>query len=235
MGADFSALEAILEHQFQDRSLLVRALTHRSYTSELRADFQPDNEQLEFFGDSILGFLVSEALVANHPTLPEGRLSRAKSHLVSARWLYNVAHRLGLGEFLQLGRGEEHSGGRVKPSLLADALEAVIAALYFDGGMEVARRFVISHVYTDFVPAVSDAEDANYKGRLWERAGAEKLPRPEYEIIATSGPAHAPRFTVEARLGSLFAARGEGHSKKAAEQEAARAILVSMDGAPVVE
>jgi ribonuclease-3 len=121
----------------------------------------------------------------------------------------------------------------VKPSLLADALEAVIAALYFDGGMPAARRFVLAHVYTDFVPAVSDAEDANYKGRLWERAGAEKLPRPEYEIVQTCGPAHAPKFTVEARLGKLFAARAEGGSKKAAEQEAARAILAAMDGAPV--
>jgi ribonuclease-3 len=168
--------------------------------------------------------------------LPEGRLSRAKSHLVSARWLHKVAEQIGLGEFLQLGRGEEHSGGRVKPSLLADALEAVIAALYIDGGIEVARRFVLDHIYTAAsVPAVSDTEDSNYKGRLWERAGAEKLPRPEYQIVDTSGPAHAPRFTVEARLGSLFAGRGEGKSKKAAEQEAAHAILAAMDGESVVQ
>lgn len=233
MGADLVALEAILGHTFKDRSTLVRALTHRSYCSELRPNcFQPDNEQLEFFGDSILGFLISEALVARHTGLTEGTLSRAKSHLVSARWLHRVALHIGLGEYLQLGRGEEQSGGRVKPSLLADALEAVIAAIYLDGGIEPARHFVMEHVYSDSVPAVTDTEDGNYKGRLWERAGAEKLPRPQYQVVETSGPAHEPRFIVEARLGDLFAARGAGRSKKAAEQEAAQAILAAMDGSP---
>src|SRR5687767_8661530 len=140
MGADLNALEAILGHQFEDRGFLLRARTHRSYSSELPPQRpEADNEQYEFFGDAVLGFLISEALVARHPTLPEGRLSRAKSHLVSARWLHEVAQKIGLGEFLQLGRGEEHSGGRGKASLLSDALEAVIAALYFDGGMDPAR------------------------------------------------------------------------------------------------
>lgn len=228
MGADLNALEAILGHVFEDRSLLIRALTHRSYSSEqLHHLSEPDNEQFEFFGDAVLGFLISEALVSRHPTLPEGSLSRVKSHLVSARWLYQVAKNIGLGEFLQLGRGEEHSGGRVKPSLLADALEAVIAAVYLDGGMEPARAFVLTHIYTDAIPAAED--DSNYKGRLWERAGAAKLPRPEYDVVQMSGPPHAPYFIVEARLGSLFCCRGEGRSKKAAEQEAARAILCVMD------
>jgi ribonuclease III len=228
MAADLSALEAILGYTFEDRSLLLRALTHRSYSSELpRERSEPDNEQFEFFGDAVLGFVVSEALVSRYPGAPEGWLSRAKSHLVSARWLHVSADRIGLGPFLQLGRGEEHSGGRAKASLLADALEAIIAAIYLDGGMEPARCFVLTHIYTDAIPAPAD--DANYKGRLWERAGAEKLPRPEYDVIETSGPAHAPSFTVEARLGTFYCGRGAGKSKKAAEQEAARALLGAMD------
>ena len=231
MPADLQDLEAKLGHVFRDRSLLVRALTHKSYTSESRpTDIHADNEQLEFFGDSILGFIVSEALVSNFPTLPEGRLSRGKSHLVSARWLYQVAGRLGLGEFLQLGRGEERGGGRVKPSLLANALEAVIAALYLDAGMDVARRFVLEQVYAE--PEVGNL---NFKGELWERAGAGKLPKPEYIVLQTSGPAHAPSFVVEARVGSLYTGRGEGQSKKAAEQNAARALLESMNGVATTE
>jgi ribonuclease III len=228
MAADLQELEAKLGHVFRDRDLLVRALTHKSWSSET-PHAQANNEQLEFFGDSILGFVVSEALVRRFPTLPEGHLSRAKSYLVSARWLHQVARNLGLGEFLQLGRGEERGGGRVKASLLSDAVEAIIAALYLDGGMELARRFILENVYADPVLLGSDAGNLNFKGQLWERAGAEKLPKPEYVLLDTTGPAHAPSFTVEARVGSLFAGRGEGHSKKAAEQKAAKALLEAMD------
>jgi ribonuclease III len=230
MAADPQDLEAKLGYTFRDRDLLVRALTHRSYSSETKLlRFQPDNEQLEFFGDAILGFIVSEILVSRYPTLPEGRLSRAKGYLVSARWLHQVAQNLGLGEYLQLGRGEERGGGRVKASLLANAIEAVIAALYLDGGVEPARGFVETWIYTDELAGGFDAETMNYKGRLWERAGADKLPRPEYIVVETTGPAHAPSFRVEARLGDQYTGQGRGPSKKAAEQHAARALLESMD------
>ena len=230
MPADLQDLEAKLGHVFRDRSLLVRALTHKSFTSESGPnDVQADNEQLEFFGDSILGFIVSEALVANFPGLPEGHLSRAKSYLVSARWLHQVARNLGLGDYLHLGRGEERGGGRVKASLLSNALEALIAALYLDAGIDAARSFVLANVYTQPVLLGSDAGNLNFKGQLWERAGAAKLPKPEYVILDTSGPAHAPSFVVEARVGSLYSGRGEGQSKKAAQQNAARALLESMD------
>jgi len=236
MPADLQELEAKLGHVFRDRNLLVRALTHKSFSSETRpADLQAHNEQLEFFGDSILGFIVSEALVANYPALPEGHLSRAKSYLVSARWLHEVAHSLGLGEFLHLGRGEERGGGRVKASLLANAVEAIIAALYLDAGIEPARRFVLEHVYTQPVLLGSDAGNLNFKGQLWERAGAGKLPKPEYVVLNTIGPAHAPSFIVEARIGSLYVGRGEGQSKKAAEQNAAKALLETMDVAATTE
>lgn len=228
--ADLQDLEAKLGYAFRDRDLLVRSLTHRSYSSETKPlRFQPDNEQLEFFGDAILGFFVSEMLVLRNPTLPEGRLSRAKSYLVSARWLHKVAQDLGLGEFLQLGRGEERGGGRGKASLLANAMEALIAALYLDGGIEPARRFVETYVYTEHLSSGSEAEAMNYKGRLWECAGASKLPKPEYVVLETSGPAHAPSFRVEARLGAQYIGHGEGPSKKAAEQHAAKAVLEAME------
>jgi ribonuclease-3 len=230
MSADLQELETKLDHGFRDRELLVRALTHRSFSAEAKtAIVRPDNEQLEFFGDSILGFIISEALVTRYPGLPEGQLSRAKSYLVSARWLSRVAQVIGLGEFLQLGRGEELGGGRVKASLLANALEAVIAALYVDGGMEPARNFILTHVYAEPASIGFDAEISNYKGRLWELTGANKLPKPEYVVLDTSGPAHAPSFLVEARVGTQYAGRGEGSSKKAAEQQAARALLEEMD------
>jgi ribonuclease-3 len=233
-AADLQELEAKLGHTFRDRDLLVRALTHKSFSSETRPSrFQPDNEQLEFFGDAILGFLVSEILVTEYSTLPEGRLSRAKSYLVSARWLTHVAQGLGIGDFLQLGRGEERGGGRVKASLLANAIEAVIAALYLDGGMEAARNFVCRHVYTtELLVTETEGEHTNFKGELWERTGAEKLPRPEYIVLHTTGPAHAPVFVVEARVGRMFQGRGEGSSKKAAEQNAARELLHAMNEAP---
>src|SRR3954447_21218507 len=177
LGANLYVLETKLYHTFRDRDLLIRALTHRSFSSENHTGASPpDNEQLEFFGDSILGFLVSELLVSRFPSLPEGRLSRAKSYLVSARWLHQVAQRLELGEFLHLGRGEERGGGRGKVSLLANALEAVIAALYLDGGIEAARQFIAVNIYSD-EPLTADAEGehTNYKGDLWEFASIEKL------------------------------------------------------------
>jgi ribonuclease-3 len=230
MTADLQDLEAKLGYTFRDRDLLVRALTHRSYSSETKlVRFQPDNEQLEFFGDAILGFIVSEILVSRHPALPEGSLSRVKGYLVSARWLHQVAQNLGLGEYLQLGRGEERGGGRSKASLLANAIEAVIAALYLDGGIEPARKFVEAWLYTEDLAGGLEPETMNYKGRLWERAGAGRLPKPEYVVLETTGPPHAPSFRVEARLGGQYTGEGHGPSKKAAEQHAARALLESMD------
>lgn len=228
--ADLQLLEAKLSYTFRNRNLLVRALTHKSFSSETRpARSHTDNEQLEFFGDSVLGFLVSELLVQKHPEAGEGVLSRAKSHMVSALWLRRAAQDLNLGEFLQLGRGEELGGGREKLSLLANAIEALIAALYLDGGMDAARAFVRNHVYSDSVLAAQARGDhANYKGELWERSSISKLPRPEYTVVETAGPAHAPLFVVEARLGDLFQGRGEGSSKKAAEQNAARSLLETM-------
>lgn len=229
MRADLLELEAKIGYCFRDRLLLVRALTHSSFSSECRPGrFQPDNEQLEFFGDSILGFLISELLLQRHPDLPEGQLSLAKSHLVSARRLYEVATRLGVGEFLQLGRSEEKGGGRLKKSLLADAIEAILAAIYLDGGMDAARAFVSQHVYHEPLYSGAGGATLNYKGALWERAGAEGLPTPQYVVIEETGPQHQRQFTVEARLGTSLVGRGTASSKKAAQQAAARDILEQM-------
>jgi ribonuclease-3 len=236
MSADLQVLEAELGHTFRDRDLLVRALTHKSLASERRnaGEASPDNERLEFLGDAVLGFIASEDLIRRFPDYPEGRLSVLRARLVSAVHLYDCAQHLKLGEYLQLGRGEEKGGGRAKNRLLANAMEALIAALYLDGGIEAARAFVIQHVIGTADPAeTAGPEQMNYKGPLQERAQVLGLPAPRYAIVSTSGPEHARTFVVEARIGSDLATRGEGASKKAAGQNAARSMLERLDSSPL--
>ena len=158
MPADLGVLEAAIGHVFRDRELFQRALTHKSRIHERPEEIPSsgDNEQLEFLGDAILGFVVSECLVRRFASAPEGRLSKLKAHLVSAARLYEVAQTLALGDFLFLGRGEEMSGGRAKKALLADAMEALIAAMYLDGGLDAARTFIETHVVGSF--AVAETE-----------------------------------------------------------------------------
>src|SRR6202041_2880815 len=228
MGADVEVLEKALGHTFRDKKLLERALTHKSRVYEKSADGQTasDNEQLEFLGDAILGFVMSDCLVRRYATSPEGRLSKLKAHLVSAARLYEVAQNLKLGEFLILGRGEEMSGGREKKALLSDAVEALIAALYIDAGLETARCFIETRV----VGALRTTEDGDnevtdYKSALQEMAQALKLPPPRYVIIAEEGPEHSKTFTVEVRLGKEWVSQAQGLSKKSAGQKAAQQIL----------
>lgn len=226
MPADVATLEAAIGHAFNDHDILLRALTHTSHAYETNTPLS-DNEQLEFLGDSILGFLVSEELVHRYPAYREGRLSILKNFLVSAPHLHEVAQRIDLGQYLLLGRGEELSGGRVKKGLLADAIEALIAAMYLDGGIEAARRFVLDHVLSGLPAVESDADTlfTNYKGALQEVARSLNLPAPRYSVISEQGPAHARRFNVEVRLGDQYSAMGEGDSKKSAGQKAAQIIL----------
>jgi ribonuclease III len=220
------ALEAALGYRFASRELLARAFTHRSSVYEKSAiAASADNEQLEFLGDSILGFVVSDALVAAHPEYPEGRLSKMKAHLVSASHLHEVAARLRLGDYLFLGRGEEMSGGREKKALLANAVEALIAALYLDGGMEPARRFILQHVIGEAEPATEAAVATDYKSALQELAQSRKLPQPRYAIVEERGPEHAKTFLVEVRVGREWVSRAEGMSKKSAGQKAAQEVL----------
>jgi len=224
------ALETALGYQFANFSLLARAFTHRSRVNEKTAGSAPShNEQLEFLGDAILGFVVSDFLVSAHPDHPEGRLSKLKAQLVSSSHLHAVAARLQLGDYLLLGRGEEMSGGREKKALLANAVEALIAALYLDGGLEPARRFILQHIVGEAEPAAEEALAQDYKSALQERAQAMKLPQPRYTIVEEHGPEHAKTFLVEARVGPQWVSRAEGLSKKSAGQKAAQEVLRQLE------
>lgn len=227
MSADLESFEASLGYRFNDRKLLERALTHKSlvYEKGLQSVLD-DNEQLEFLGDSILGFVISELLVSKHPEYQEGRLSKLKAHLVSASHLYETAQTIGLGDHLMLGRGEELSGGRLKRALLANAMEAIIAALYLDGGIDPARAFITTHVVGDFQPPEEGAAKLlDYKSALQEMTQAMKLPQPRYSIIEERGPEHAKTFLVEVRVGREWISQAEGLSKKSAGQRAAQQVL----------
>jgi ribonuclease-3 len=219
------ALEAALGYQFKSQELLIRALTHRSSVYEKTSTAAADNEQLEFLGDAILGFVVSDALVSAHPDYPEGKLSKLKAHLVSAVHLHQVAARLKLGDHLLLGRGEEMSGGREKKALLANAIEALIAAVYLDGGIEPAGRFILEHVIGGPEPSSEEAPATDYKSALQELAQSLSLPQPRYAIVEERGPEHAKTFLVEVRVGRDWVSRAEGLSKKSAGQKAAQEIL----------
>ncbi len=229
MPADLGVLEEAIGHEFRDRELFQRALTHKSRMHERPGDVPPagDNEQLEFLGDAILGFVVSECLVRRFASAPEGRLSKLKAHLVSAARLHEVAQTLTLGDFLFLGRGEEMSGGRAKKALLADAMEALIAAMYLDGGIDAVRAFIETHVVGSFAVADGsvDGAVADYKSALQEMAQALRLPPPRYFIVAEEGPEHSKTFTVEVRIGKDWTGQARGLSKKAAGQKAAESVL----------
>jgi len=204
MRAEPGELELRLNYRFRDPALLSRALMHSSLANELRTagTEATDNEQLEFLGDSVLGFLVAEALVRRSPGAHEGELSRQKAHLVSAAHLHGVARRLDVGRFLELGRSEEMSGGRSKKTLLVDGLEAIIAAIFLDGGMEVVREFVGKHVldapYTEDEEAGTDIQPAitNFKSALQELAQSRGLHIIEDDSYAHLAPAHLPRMAA---------------------------------------
>jgi ribonuclease-3 len=241
MHAELSTLEARIRYHFSNQELLRRALTHTSFANEARTgQGSPldDNEQLEFLGDSVLGFLAAEALVQRNPQFREGGLSGLKAHLVSAAHLHGVARRLDVGSFLDLGRSEEMSGGRAKKTLLVDALEAIIAAVFLDGGIEPARTFVAAHILdapfasdedagTDVQPAI-----ANFKSALQELAQARQLPQPRYVIVRECGPEHSKTFTVEVRAGKECTGQAEGRTKKIAAQRAARAVYERLLASP---
>jgi ribonuclease-3 len=233
MRAELERLEEAIGHHFADRSLLARALTHSSHAHEHAlagtGEPLPDNEPLEFLGDSILGFLISEWLIRHFPDHREGRLSQIKAHLVSATHLYDVARQLDLGSYLQLSRGEEMSGGRTKRTLLGDAVEAVIAGIYLDGGMEAARgfveRFVLPHADNrGTLEEQAAAAVVDFRSALQELAQARKLPAPRYSIVSERGPEHSKTFTVEVRVGKDLSSQAEGFTKKSAAQKAAREV-----------
>lgn len=263
-------LEAALGYTFRRREFLVRALTHSSLAYEqvatppappvqpkvqtkAKAPRKPrprleDNEQLEFLGDAVLGLVVAETLYRAHPEMTEGQLTRLRSALVSRKHMAQVAHRLELGRYLRMGRGEERSGGRKKAALLANAAEAIIAAVYLDastpdsphGGLLAARGVIQAHIVDPSLPALlleaaAGPNIGDYKSTLQEFLQSERRGQPEYVVTGQTGPDHRKRFLVEVRLPDApqnRLARGVGNTKKHAEQEAARRALLKLRPAP---
>lgn len=243
MKDDLREICAVLGHEFSRPELLERALTHSSHAHEeskaAGADSSSeklDNEQFEFLGDAVLGLVTSQLLCERFPTFHEGQLSKLKAHLVSAGHLVGVASVLDLGRYLRLGRGEERSGGRTKSTLLSDALEAVIAAMYLDAGLEKTRAFIIERILgpeLDRIRKESDSEFslADYKSALQEFLQSTGRLQPVYATVKEEGPDHRKTFTVEARIYPQgqskpeFVAQAEGATKKKAEQLAARQAL----------
>jgi ribonuclease-3 len=222
-AAALAELAELLGHRFGDVSLLAQALTHRS-ANEGSDEEETSYERLEFLGDAVLGVLAAEWLFG-HLASDEGELSKIKSYVVSEPVLARCAAELGLGALLRLGVGEERSGGRAKPSLLADALEAVIGALYVDGGLEVARRFTAPLLRAGVESFRAGAQWRDPKTALQERLQADGGEPPVYRLVATSGPDHQKRFAVECWAEGTLLGAGEGSSKKRAEQAAAAAAL----------
>jgi ribonuclease-3 len=237
---DIMALEEKMGHHFQRQELIEQALTHSSQAREVEAlgatdpsARRGDNELLEFLGDAVLGLVTTEALFHRFPGFQEGHLSKLRAHLVGQRHLLRVAEQLQIGHYLRLGRGEEKSGGRNKATLMVDGLEAILAALYLDGGWTAARDFILRTIIEPELAHMKLETSAipvmDFKSALQERLQAGGMRQPVYALVKEEGPEHKKTFTVEVRLPEAevddFVARAEGTTKKRAEQEAARQVL----------
>ena len=216
-------LENAIGYRFKNITLLQNALAHSSYANERWHDSLKSNERLEFLGDSILGMVVAEYLYRNFPDRLEGDLTRMRADMVCERSLALIAERIGLGKHLLLGNGEEASGGRTRDSILADAVESVLAACFLDGGMEPARNFINTFVLTD-VP-VRKLRNADYKTALQELVQQKKNQILSYRLVEESGPDHDKHFVVQVSLNGTVVGTGAGKSKKRAEQDAAHAAI----------
>jgi ribonuclease-3 len=223
---EFETLQHAIGYRFRDRGLIEHAMTHTSRANEDVSGGVQDNESLEFLGDAVLGFVIADLLFTEFPESSEGQKSKLKAMLVSTTALARQAERLNLGDYLILGRGEEKTGGRRKHALLADGYEALIAAIYVDGGIEHARAFIVR----EFTPLLADASGdrlgvQDYKSALQELLQAQSAGLPEYRLVGTIGPDHHKQFHVEVVVNGKPVAEATGSSKKEAEQEAARAAL----------
>ena len=221
-------LEERLGYTFQNRRLLENALTHSSYANENKAKGESSNERLEFLGDSVLGMVVADHLYRNHPDLPEGELTRTRAALVCEESLVEVAAELNLGEYLRLGKGEESGGGRKRPSIQADAVEAVLAAVYLDGGIGSARKIIQRYILCREIEGLNSSRD--YKTALQELVQRESGQMLKYRLTGEEGPDHDKRFFVEVDLNGTPVGSGKGHSKKEAEQMAAKAAIAKLGG-----
>jgi len=212
---------------FKNTSKLEQALYHRSYLNEAPEDVE-SNERMEFLGDAVLGLVISERLFKDYPDLSEGKLSQIRAILVRWDALANAAERIQLGEFLVLGKGEEMSGGRKRPSNLAGALEALIGAAYLDGGLRVAQKLVLKLLKPDLEEIAAQGFSADSKSELQHLAQTRWRHIPQYSLISSEGPDHAKLFTVEVAVGDQIMGRGQGRNKKQAELNAARQALETL-------
>ncbi len=215
-------LEEKLGYVFQNKELMLHALTHSSYANEHRSAGLTSNERLEFLGDSVLGMVVADYLFRIHGNMPEGELTRTRAALVCEGSLHEVAKTLGLGDYLRLGRGEDAGGGRTRPSILADATEALLAAVYLDGGLTPARAIIQKFILDK---EQEKAVDRDYKTALQELVQRTPGQAIVYELVDEIGPDHARVFVMEVSVGGTPTGRGRGRTKKEAEQLAARAAL----------
>lgn len=220
-------LQNRLEYKFNNAALLETALSHSSYANESRGGGE-SNERLEFLGDSILGMVVAEHLYLTYPDMPEGRMTKLRAELVCEQSLYGVAKKMEFGRSLRLGKGEEHTGGRTRPSILADCVEAVIAAMYLDGGMDVAKRFIHKHIL-DNLDRGEAKRVIDYKTALQELIQKKSDQSLVYHILSESGPDHCKEFTADVCLNGNRIGCGTGRTKKEAEQSAARQALEELN------
>jgi ribonuclease-3 len=222
-------LENLLGYSFSNQALLLQALTHRSYVNENEAEHFRNNESLEFLGDSVLGFLISSRIFQQHPELTEGELSKIKAYLVSAANLVRLAESIHLGDFIRISRGEEKTGGRTKRAIIVDAFEAIIGALYLDGGVEAASDFVGRQI-GEFLERL-DLKQLTYgdfKSALQEQLHDLGRPEPVYRVVNELGPDHKKTFVVQVVLHGTVVAEATGRTKKEAQQSAARLALESL-------
>ena len=223
-------LEKKLNYTFRDPALLSEALSHSSYANEHRAAHLNSNERLEFLGDSVLGFVTAEFLFVQHPDLPEGDLTRIRAALVCEQSLYEVARKLELGKYLKLGRGEEAGGGRERTSILADATEAVFAAVYLDGGIGAASQLIHRVLLDAEKEEAVEERRRDYKTALQELVQRTPGRTITYRLVEETGPDHCRVFVMEVSVDGQVSGRGEGRSKKEAEQAAAKAALKLLGG-----
>jgi len=227
-AARVAGLEARLGAPLVDRETALAAITHKSWVNEHRGEGGEDNERLEFLGDAVIDLLVSEYLMSRFPRAREGDLSKLRAAVVDEAGLAGMARSLGLGELLRLGRGEEMTGGREKASLLADAMEAVIAAVFLDGGLAAAHALVDRFLGDAYAQAETGTLDRDWKTQLQELGQARHRTSPRYRVVAEVGPDHSKTFEIEVELRGTALGRGSGRSKKDAEQAAARAALEAL-------
>ncbi len=222
---DYRSVESIIEYKFKDRSFLLTAFTHSSYLSISGGASYDSNERMEFLGDAVLDLVVTEFLYRTKPKTREGTLSKMKSVLVSRKVLAEVVANLGLGKFLLVNFGEEKTGGKKRPSNLANLYETILGAIYLDGGLTKAREFIEDTLLNDHQLVLKNESFVNYKSILLELAQGRGGNGPCYELVNESGPDHEKKFVIDVHLGDNVCARGSGRSKKVAEQRAAHNLL----------